>query len=107
MNRIRRFWGGDSRDKLNQPKYRKWRNRIVAERKWCENCLLHGRTSVGTQLDHIIPRSKRPDLKYDERNVQLLCFDCHYAKTKAENEPRSLAATALHSIDEEGNLVRV
>jgi 5-methylcytosine-specific restriction endonuclease McrA len=31
-------------------------------------------------LDHVIPRSRRPDLKYEMSNLQPACWDCNYIK---------------------------
>lgn len=33
-----------------------------------------------TTLDHVIPRSNRPDLSYDESNIRPCCFTCNTAK---------------------------
>ena len=31
-------------------------------------------------LDHIIPRSRRPDLRYDFENLRPCCWECNYKK---------------------------
>ena len=31
-------------------------------------------------LDHIIPRSRRPDLRFDPENIQLSCLPCNSEK---------------------------
>lgn len=32
------------------------------------------------EVDHLIKRSVRPDLKYDHKNLQCLCHACHLRK---------------------------
>ena len=51
---------------------------------WCEECERNGvAISVGaTQVDHIQPRDKRPDLKLTLSNLQSLCDQCHGRKTR-------------------------
>jgi 5-methylcytosine-specific restriction protein A len=51
----------------------------------CAECLRQGRTTEATELDHIQRAADRPDLFDDPRNWQMLCRDCHAAKTAAEN----------------------
>jgi len=51
----------------------------------CAECLRHGITTEATELDHIIPAAKRPDLFDEPTNWQPLCRTCHEAKTKREN----------------------
>lgn len=42
----------------------------------CDNC----GSWFGSDADHIIKKSIRPDLRYDESNKQILCRDCHMQK---------------------------
>jgi len=39
-----------------------------------------GRWVQYPEVDHIIKRSVRPDLKYDPTNLQVLCHECHVQK---------------------------
>ena len=41
-----------------------------------EHCAGCGRRS-NLSRSHTIPRSKRPDLIADPRNIEILCLDCH------------------------------
>lgn len=42
----------------------------------CENC----GSWAGSDADHKIKKSVRPDLRYDESNKQILCRRCHSVK---------------------------
>lgn len=33
-----------------------------------------------TTLDHVIPRSARPDLRYELSNLEPCCWECNYKK---------------------------
>lgn len=36
------------------------------------------------QVDHILPRSKYPELELDPRNLQILCARCNYGKSNKD-----------------------
>lgn len=44
-------------------------------------CACCGRGDRHLDVDHIINKGSRPDLKYDLNNMQYLCRPCHRAKT--------------------------
>lgn len=44
-----------------------------------------GRTALSTDTDHIIPAVQRPDLFYDETNLQGACHECHSWKTATQD----------------------
>jgi 5-methylcytosine-specific restriction protein A len=44
-----------------------------------------GRRSPSTEVDHVIPASLRPDLFYDESNLQGACHECHSWKTATQD----------------------
>lgn len=50
-------------------------------------CPLCGRKppEVVFHVDHIEPRSKRPDLALDPSNLQILCGDCNLGKSNRDN----------------------
>lgn len=52
----------------------------------CSNCKIHlGNEPKTFYFSHIKPKGKYPELRLDKNNIQLLCYDCHYAydfKTK-------------------------
>lgn len=39
---------------------------------YCAKC-----ANLGQEVHHILPRSQRPDLMYDWRNLMTLCKECH------------------------------
>lgn len=62
--------------------WRKLRARVLEKYK-CK-CMMCGRSprdhGIVVHVDHIEPRSKRPDLQLDFKNLQLLCDDCNLGK---------------------------
>lgn len=68
--------------------WRKLRAAVLARRPLCEDPFgTHsaiGRPVPSTVVDHVIPRSTRPDLELSEQNLQALCARCHNRKTRGE-----------------------
>lgn len=57
----------------------------------CQECLKHGITKEGNQVDHIKARKDDPNYKkYDENidKLQTLCRPCHARKTIKERNAR-------------------
>ena len=48
----------------------------------CQSCMISGRISPGSEVDHITPKAKGGT--DDESNLQLLCTPCHAEKTLQE-----------------------
>lgn len=58
------------------------RARLFTTNPLCAECERHGRVTLATQRDHIIPLAEGgPD---DESNEQGLCAPCHEEKSLAE-----------------------
>ncbi|WP_367363511.1 HNH endonuclease [Mesotoga sp.] len=49
----------------------------------CRECKKHGRLTLATEVDHIIPLSKGGD--NSPGNLQPLCHACHSRKTASED----------------------
>ena len=55
-----------------------WKKR----KHYCEECgMFLGHTPMSYHFDHILEKSKYPDLSFEENNIQILCLDCHSKKT--------------------------
>lgn len=53
-----------------------WNERI----HYCINCKSYlGNEPLVHFFSHIKPKGKYPELRLDKKNIQLLCYDCHYA----------------------------
>lgn len=53
-----------------------WNERI----HYCINCNEYlGNEAKAHYFSHIKPKGLYPELRLDKSNIQLLCFDCHYA----------------------------
>lgn len=49
----------------------------------CENCgKWLGKEPLSYMFDHILEKSKHPDLKFEEDNIMFLCLECHDNKTR-------------------------
>lgn len=59
------------------------RLRYLQKHVLCERCLKEGRTTLATQVHHVIPVSRGKDatdkrrLAYSVDNLQALCEECH------------------------------
>lgn len=69
---------------------KEWRElRVKALVKYGRKCCLCGRgveDGIILHVDHIKPRSKRPDLELDISNLQILCEDCNLGKSNRYSE---------------------
>ena len=57
-----------------------WKQLSRKIRKRDEQCL-RCKSKNGLCADHIIPRSRRPDLELEEFNLQTLCWQCNDTKS--------------------------
>lgn len=48
-------------------------------------CLSCNKTTSKLHVDHILPRSKRPDLELEITNLQVLCPDCNVGKSNKDS----------------------
>lgn len=49
----------------------------------CENCKKWlGSEPLSYMFDHLLEKSKYPDLKLKEENIMLVCLECHDLKTR-------------------------
>ncbi len=62
----------------------KARTELFARDPLCAECKRHGRVTLATQRDHIVPLEEGG--ADDDANVQGLCHACHDVKSKAERE---------------------
>lgn len=60
---------------------------LVAE-PLCRECGLHGRVTVATQVDHVVPAALDVDRFFDLANLQPLCTACHATKSAQERAAR-------------------
>ena len=48
----------------------------------CENCgKWLGNEPLSYMFDHLLEKSKHPELKYEEDNIMITCLECHENKT--------------------------
>lgn len=66
-------------------RWRQLRRAVLEERPWCE---WPGCRGAATDVDHVIPIHDRPDLAFDETNLQPLCHPHHSQKTRTIDQPR-------------------
>lgn len=89
MARFRRPEKRARRDTQSAPLYRtaRWRKlrKLVLARDGyiCQACSKVGRTTLATDVDHIVPTSAGGD--ESEANLQALCHSCHSRKTARED----------------------
>ena len=58
----------------------------------CEMCLsLYERIIPATEIDHIVPLWKAPEMALEPNNLQSLCTRCHILKTKTDTSNYSKA----------------
>ena len=61
------------------------RKRILERDSYlCQPCLRAARTSVATQVDHVVQRAGGGN--EEDSNLQSICLDCHKVKTARESQ---------------------
>src|SRR5450756_2332853 len=65
--------------------WRRLRRIKLSNNPLCELCLARGVVVQASQIDHIIPVAKQPELRLSLDNLQSLCETCHSKKTREEN----------------------
>lgn len=73
-------------DPRSTQRWRRVRARVLARQPLCVDPFgLHpGQTIAATQVDHRLGVWERPDLVYDEENLQSICSSCHAHKNTLE-----------------------
>ena len=58
------------------------RDEVLASREHrCAQCnKTRSEHNIAVEVDHILPRSKYPELALDINNLQILCFECNRGK---------------------------
>ncbi len=68
----------------NTVEYKQWRNSIFERDNYtCKTC---GKRGVELNADHIVPWWKDESLRFDIKNGQTLCKQCHTQKTREEGK---------------------
>jgi 5-methylcytosine-specific restriction endonuclease McrA len=65
----------------SSPEWSKLRDNVITKRGTrCAQCGREIRRKTDVTVDHILPRSKHPQLALEETNLQVLCRSCNSAK---------------------------
>jgi 5-methylcytosine-specific restriction protein A len=67
----------------SSPRWRALRRLKLARDPLCEDCRERGRTEPASQVHHVEPLVRRPDLAFEMGNLRSLCTTCH-ARREAE-----------------------
>lgn len=86
-------WSKESRQSRGYDSaWERTRQRVVErDGGMCQECRRGGRTAIGREVDHIVPKAEAekrgwPRSRRDAlANLQLLCTECHRAKTARDN----------------------
>jgi 5-methylcytosine-specific restriction protein A len=60
------------------------RQQLFRDAPLCVDCLAHGRVTVATIRDHVVPLTEGG--RDDDTNTQALCVECHDQKSQRESE---------------------
>lgn len=66
--------------------WRRLREQILAVEPLCRFCTASGLVVPATEVDHIEPISKRPDLRLTPSNLRPLCTPCHSRLTASGSQ---------------------
>lgn len=68
------------------PRWPPLRKKVLDANPLCVHCLKDGRTTLATDVDHILKIEDAPGLSFDIGNLQALCRKCHAFKTRKESK---------------------
>lgn len=68
----------------NTARWKALREQQLQDEPLCRYCEEQGRVQSANTADHIEPVAERPDLAFDQDNLQSLCGTCHSAIKQAE-----------------------
>lgn len=71
----------------NTARWRALRKLKLAQDPLCEDCRDHGRVEPASQVHHMEPLVRRPDLAYSMENLLSVCTTCH-SRREAEERAR-------------------
>ncbi len=86
-------WSNESRQSRGYgAEWERIRKRIIQRDKGlCQECLRHGRVTIGREVDHIVPKAEAARRGWTQAqtdadsNCELKCKSCHLAKTARDN----------------------
>ncbi len=71
----------------SSPEWRQIRTQVIKEYgKVCCECGLYIDNSIDVTVDHILPRSKHPELALSSGNLRVLCRSCNSKKGNRDSE---------------------
>lgn len=83
-------------------KSKEWRDlRYRALKLYGRLCMCCGRKppDVALHVDHIIPRSKAPELELEITNLQILCEDCNLGKSNKDSIDYRITDDELYDLE--------
>lgn len=72
-------------DLYSTARWRRLRLLQLSTEPTCRYCKEQGRTTLATEVDHIVPW-RRGGAKWDQANLQSLCKPCHDGPKQAEEK---------------------
>jgi len=89
---------GDDRAFYRSAAWRRCRREFAAlnPKRICAEHFKRGRIEPATIVDHIVPRSVRPELELNVANLQWLCQTCHNQKTARDNKAIRKRKQTMH-----------
>lgn len=70
--------------KYNQAVWKRSRIGQLSRQPLCQACLIEGKISQATEVDHVFPWTQIGDHAFTRNIFQSLCKNCHTVKTLAE-----------------------
>jgi 5-methylcytosine-specific restriction protein A len=70
--------------KYNQALWKKSRIGQLSRQPLCQSCLIEGKISQATEVDHVFPWTQIGDHAFTRNILQSLCKNCHTVKTLHE-----------------------
>jgi len=75
-------WNADVRRWYHTARWQQLRRLVLKEEPLCGDCLVDGRTTASTDVDHEHPHGGDPILFWSRANLRGRCHGCHSRKTK-------------------------
>ena len=71
------YLNNDYKNFIRSARWQRLRAQYLAKHVLCERCLAKGKTTLATEVHHIIKCHDNPQLQMDTNNLEALCQPCH------------------------------
>lgn len=86
----------------SEPRWQRLRELQLSAEPLCRFCSQAGRTTLATDVDHVVPVRQAPDRAFDQTNLQSLCRRCHSGAKQGEERTGEVRGCDVNGVPLKG-----